>query len=158
MTNWAKIFTGLLSFAYDGIHQMRTLVFDNYQTCTVPFNMSVPRRFYKCCALETLHCNQYVLLYHLDLWNITCIHRQSGLSLESTWSSLILCLSPVLCLLSAICEGFKSRLKLNGKILHLCVPYPLLRLKDEMDMEHRRSIFFSDATSAHDNELIVKQT
>ena len=36
MTNWAQIFTGLLFYAYDGIHQVRTLVFDNYQTCTVP--------------------------------------------------------------------------------------------------------------------------
>ena len=38
MTNWAQIFTGLLFYAYDGIHQVRRLVFDNYQTCTVPFN------------------------------------------------------------------------------------------------------------------------
>ena len=30
------MFTGLLFYAYVGIHQVRTLVFDNYQTCTVP--------------------------------------------------------------------------------------------------------------------------
>ena len=38
MTNWAQVFTGLLFYAYDGIHQVRTLVFDNYQKCTVPLN------------------------------------------------------------------------------------------------------------------------
>ena len=32
MPNWA----GLLFYAYDGIHQVWTLVFDNYQACTVP--------------------------------------------------------------------------------------------------------------------------
>ena len=36
MTDWAQIFTGLLFYAYDGIHQVRRLVFDNYQTCTFP--------------------------------------------------------------------------------------------------------------------------
>ena len=38
MTNLhvAQIFTGLLFFAYVGIHQVRRLVFDNYQTCTFP--------------------------------------------------------------------------------------------------------------------------
>ena len=30
MTNWAQMFTGLSFYAYDGIHQMKTLVFDNY--------------------------------------------------------------------------------------------------------------------------------
>ena len=38
MTNLAKIFTGLLFYAYVGIHQVRRLVFDNYQTCTFPFS------------------------------------------------------------------------------------------------------------------------
>ena len=41
MTNWAQIFTGLLFYGYDGIHQVRTLVFDNYQTYRVPVN-SIP--------------------------------------------------------------------------------------------------------------------
>ena len=36
MINLAQISTGLLFYAYDEIHQVRTLVFDNYQTCTVP--------------------------------------------------------------------------------------------------------------------------
>ena len=36
MTNWAQIFTGLLFYGYDGIHQVRRLVFDNYQMCTFP--------------------------------------------------------------------------------------------------------------------------
>ena len=34
-TNY-KIFTGLLFYAYVGIHQVRTLVVDNYQMCQVP--------------------------------------------------------------------------------------------------------------------------
>ena len=35
MTDWAQIFTGLLFFACERIHQVRT-VFDKYQMCTVP--------------------------------------------------------------------------------------------------------------------------
>ena len=38
MTNWAKIFTGLVFYAYVGIHQVRNMVFDNYQRCLVHFN------------------------------------------------------------------------------------------------------------------------
>ena len=38
MTNWAQIFTGLLFYGYDGIHQVRRLAFDNYQMCTFPPN------------------------------------------------------------------------------------------------------------------------
>ena len=34
-TNWAQIFTGLLFYEYVEIHQVRRLVFDNYQTCLV---------------------------------------------------------------------------------------------------------------------------
>ena len=34
-TNWAQIFTGLLFYAYVEIHQVRRLVFDNYQQCPV---------------------------------------------------------------------------------------------------------------------------
>ena len=34
-TNQAKIFTGLLFYAYVEIHQVRRLVFDNYQKCTL---------------------------------------------------------------------------------------------------------------------------
>ena len=41
MTNWAQIFTGLLFYVYDGIHQVGTLVFDNYQTCTFPLIISL---------------------------------------------------------------------------------------------------------------------
>ena len=33
MTYRAQIFTGLLMYAYVGIHQARRLVFDNYQRC-----------------------------------------------------------------------------------------------------------------------------
>ena len=33
---WAQIFTGLLFYAYVGIHQVRRLVFENKQTCTFP--------------------------------------------------------------------------------------------------------------------------
>ena len=33
MTKWAKIFTGLFCYANVGIHQVRVLVFDKYQTC-----------------------------------------------------------------------------------------------------------------------------
>ena len=36
MTNWAQIFTGLVFYAYVGIHQARILVYDNKQTCPVP--------------------------------------------------------------------------------------------------------------------------
>ena len=36
MTNLAQIFTGLLLYAYVGIHQMRQLIFDNYQRWTFP--------------------------------------------------------------------------------------------------------------------------
>ena len=38
MTNWAQIFTGLLFYGYDGIHQVIRIVFDNYQSCTFPLN------------------------------------------------------------------------------------------------------------------------
>ncbi len=34
--NWAKIFTGLLFYAYVGMHLVKTLVFDNYQKYTLP--------------------------------------------------------------------------------------------------------------------------
>ena len=46
MTDWAQIFTGLLLYAYDGIHQLRTRVFDNYQTCTVPLIKFVENYFF----------------------------------------------------------------------------------------------------------------
>ena len=38
MTNWAQMSTVLLCYAYVGRHQVRILVFDNYQTCPVPLN------------------------------------------------------------------------------------------------------------------------
>ena len=38
MTNLAQNFTGFLFYGYDGIHQVGTLAFDNYQTCTVPLS------------------------------------------------------------------------------------------------------------------------
>ncbi len=38
MTNCAHIFTGLIFYAYVGIHQVRILVFDSYQKNTLPFN------------------------------------------------------------------------------------------------------------------------
>ena len=34
MTNLAQIFKGLLFYGYVEIHQVRRLVYDNYQTCT----------------------------------------------------------------------------------------------------------------------------
>ena len=34
---WAQMFTAVLFYAYVGIHQVRILVFDNYQTCLVNF-------------------------------------------------------------------------------------------------------------------------
>ena len=39
MTNWVQIFSGLLFYTYVEIHQMRRLVFDNYQRCPVPSRM-----------------------------------------------------------------------------------------------------------------------
>ena len=45
MTNVAQIFTGLLIYAYVGIHQVRRLVFDNYQTCSVPLKIHVQSKF-----------------------------------------------------------------------------------------------------------------
>ena len=36
ITNYVKIFTDLLFYAYVGIHQVRIMVFDNFQTCPVP--------------------------------------------------------------------------------------------------------------------------
>ncbi len=36
MTNWAQIFTGLLFYMHVGIHQVRVLVFANYQNYTAP--------------------------------------------------------------------------------------------------------------------------
>ena len=43
MTNRAKICTYLLFYAYvgRGIHQVRMLVFDNYQTCPVPLKKGI---------------------------------------------------------------------------------------------------------------------
>ena len=39
MTNWAKIVTDFLFYAYGiGLHQVRILVFDNYQAYPVPLN------------------------------------------------------------------------------------------------------------------------
>ena len=43
MTNWAKNFTGLLFYGYDGIHLVRRLVFDNYQTCTLPLKLGAQK-------------------------------------------------------------------------------------------------------------------
>ena len=40
-TNWAKMFVVLLFYAYVGIHQVRKLVFDNYQRCPVPLKEHV---------------------------------------------------------------------------------------------------------------------
>ena len=39
MTNRVPIFTDLLTYAYAKIHQVRTLVFDNYQRCPVPLTV-----------------------------------------------------------------------------------------------------------------------
>ena len=55
MTNWAQIFTGLLFYCYDGVHQVRRLVFDNYQTCTFPLK-TAPRK-------STFALNKIVLLF-----------------------------------------------------------------------------------------------
>ena len=38
MSKLVKIFTGLWFYAYVWKHQVRILVFDNYQTCSVPLN------------------------------------------------------------------------------------------------------------------------
>ncbi len=40
MTKWAQIFTGLLFYAYVGIHQVRILVFDNYRKHTLPLTIN----------------------------------------------------------------------------------------------------------------------
>ena len=40
MTNWVNILTGLLFNAYVRIHQVRTLVFDNYQTFKIQIHRS----------------------------------------------------------------------------------------------------------------------
>ena len=41
MANWAQIFISLLFHAYVAIHQVRILVFDNYQGCPVPLKQSL---------------------------------------------------------------------------------------------------------------------
>ena len=41
MQNLARIFTGLLFYAYVGIHQVRILVFDNCQICLVPLKEGI---------------------------------------------------------------------------------------------------------------------
>ena len=46
MTNWVQIFTGLLFYAYVGIHQVRILAFDNYQMCPVPLKTNHHRVVY----------------------------------------------------------------------------------------------------------------
>ena len=38
ITNWVKMFTDLLFYALVGIYQVRILVFDNSQRCTVPLD------------------------------------------------------------------------------------------------------------------------
>ena len=43
--NWVKIFTGLLFCVYVEIHQVRRLVFDNYQVCPVLSKLNKIRIF-----------------------------------------------------------------------------------------------------------------
>ena len=55
MTDWDKIFTGLLFYAYIEIHQVRRLVFDNYQTCTFPLTkgyLPLPNEEYRPSLME----------------------------------------------------------------------------------------------------------
>ena len=67
-TNWVKMFTDLLLCPYFGIHQVRRLVFDNYQRCPVPLFspthavvfINIPvidELFYRVCVKEFLSWN-----------------------------------------------------------------------------------------------------
>ena len=68
MTNWAQICTGLLFYAYDGIHTVRTLVFDNYQMCTVPLKFIYFLQF----SVMQLFCIIYSLGVQLNFWKRCC--------------------------------------------------------------------------------------
>ena len=65
MTNWAQIFTGLLFYGYDGIHQVRRLVFDNYQMVTFPLRQN---------------CQYYQ--YHNDLYYDITLHLATMIDLQ----------------------------------------------------------------------------
>ena len=69
MTNWPQISTGLLIYGYDWIHQVRTLVFNNYQKCPVSLMCKQRMLFgsWKLGSGSFAHCKQIFLA---DLWNM----------------------------------------------------------------------------------------
>ena len=71
MTNLAKILTGLLFYAYDGIHQLRRLVFDNYQTCTFPLKLRGPDAYF----IESPAVSQ-VYTYAWDLHRLYIVYNE----------------------------------------------------------------------------------
>ena len=78
-TNWVKILTDLIFYAYVGIHQVRILVFDNYQRCWVPHKTFL--------FSETLHCSCGLVSYStftfaslktkLVLWFVTFVEAKT---------------------------------------------------------------------------------
>ena len=102
MTNWAQIFTSLLFNAYDGIHQLRTLVFDDYQTCTVPLRTQVswPGLKPTLCWTETAELESTTLIRSITTRHIsrTDYYRRSTIGqfcsyheqLANHWGPLLL--------------------------------------------------------------------
>ena len=59
MTNWVQIFTDFLFYEFVGIHQVRILVFDNYQMCPVPLTVT-----------SGMWCNLHIDQRSRALWTI----------------------------------------------------------------------------------------
>ena len=63
MTNWVKMFTGLLFYAYVGIHQVRVLVFDNnYQNVYIHGSISQSNTIYR--QINCQHYHKDLCLWH----------------------------------------------------------------------------------------------
>ena len=86
---WAKIFIGLVFYAHVGIHQVRILVFDNYQRCPVPLSawMSTGNvRYTSIVDIDRdLHPSKQV---GVELWPSPSAHLQPWCQ-EITWPHVL---------------------------------------------------------------------
>ena len=85
MTNWVKIFTDFVFYAYVGIHQ----VFDNYQRCPVPLTMDSSNicKFYSHQYWRSSFVQRYFHRNYLDKsakFECTCMKTEEH-SLEKVW-------------------------------------------------------------------------
>ena len=112
MTNLAQNFTGLLFYAYVGIHQVRKLVFDNYQTCTFPLNQdkhleNIPKTLF--------HSIQRASTKHPQIWSGMPQSSEENLG-RKPWSHFI-------CSHTA-CNNIKRVGCSHSAMSALCDPFP----------------------------------